>query len=327
MQTKVAITGAAGFIGSNLIEALLEDGGYYVKAIDNLSMGKLENLAPFMEKSNFEFHKIDVRNLKELSDCCKGVQVIVHLAAYKIPRYGNTIDTLEVNCKGMWNVLGAAKEHGCEVVSASTSEVYGKSNDLPFSETGNLLMGPSTTARWSYAVSKLFDEHLCFAYQQAYNIPVTSLRFFGSYGPRGHLSWWSGPQTVFIMAALKDQEMEIHGDGKQTRTFTYVSDTVAGIKAAIEKKEARGHIFNIGSTFEISIIDLAVLISRLVKGREGMEKFKFIPYKAFVGNYEDVRRRVPDVSKAYKILGFTPKITLEEGLKKTIQWQKKILGL
>lgn len=327
MRTRIAITGAAGFIGSNLVEALLEDGRYHVKAIDNLSMGKLENLNPFMGRNDFEFHQVDVRNLKDLSDCCRGTEIMVHLAAYKIPRYGNTIETLEVNCKGMWNVLETARENNSEVISASTSEVYGKSNKFPFSENGDLLLGPTTTTRWSYAASKLFDEHLCFAHQEAYGIPVTLLRFFGSYGPKGHLSWWSGPQTVFITAALKDQEMEIHGDGKQTRTFIYVSDTVAGIKAAIEKKEARGHIFNIGSTSEISILELAVLISKLVKGRAGQEKLKFIPYKSFAGNYEDVRKRVPDISKARKILGFEPVVTLEEGLKKTIHWQKKALGL
>lgn len=327
MRTRISITGAAGFIGSHLVDALLESGKYEVIAIDDLSMGSLDNLQHHLNKYNFKFNQTDVRDMDSLADCCHGSEIIVHLAALKIPRYGNTLKTLDVNCKGMWNILEIARKNSSEVVSASTSDVYGKSKKLPFSESEDLLLGPSNSERWSYAVSKLFDEHLCLAYQEAHGVPVTSLRFFGSYGPRCHLSWWSGPQSVFISAALKNEEMEIHGDGKQTRSFTYISDTISGIIAAVENKEARGHIFNLGSTFEISILDLAKMISRLVGKLPDGPKLKFIPYESFSRNYEDVRRRVPDISKARDILGFQPTVSLEEGLEKTIKWQKEVMGL
>ncbi|KPJ65395.1 MAG: nucleoside-diphosphate sugar epimerase [Coxiella sp. DG_40] len=327
MRIRVSITGAAGFIGSHLVDALLESGRYEVIAIDDLSMGSLDNIKHHIGNSSFKFHRIDVRDTVALTTCCEGSDIIVHLAAFKIPRYGNALKTLDVNSKGMWNVLEVARKNSSEVVSASTSDVYGKSKKLPFSESEDPLLGPSTSERWSYAVSKLFDEHLCLAYQEAHGVPVTSLRFFGSYGPRCHLSWWSGPQSVFISAALKNEEMEIHGDGKQTRSFTYISDTISGIIAAVENKEARGHIFNLGSTFEISILDLAKMISRLVGNSPDGPKLKFIPYESFSRNYEDVSRRVPDISKARDILGFQPTVSLEEGLEKTIKWQKEVMGL
>jgi len=326
-KQMIAVTGGAGFIGSHLVDALMASGKYKVAVIDDLSMGNLDNINCHMEKDNFEFHRVDVRDLSALTDCCKGTDIIVNLAAFKIPRYGNALKTLDVNSNGMWNVLNVAKINSAEVVTASTSDVYGKNLKLPFTESSDLVLGPSTSARWSYAVSKLYDEHLCLAYQEEHGVPATSLRFFGSYGPRGHLSWWSGPIAVFIAACLKGEEMEIHGDGKQTRSFTYISDTIYDVMAAIENKESRGHILNMGSDFEISIIDLAKTVSRLVGRSPDGPKLKFIPYESFSRNYEDVRRRVPDLLKTKKMLGSEPKVSLEEGLKKMILWQKEVMGL
>jgi UDP-glucose 4-epimerase len=207
-------------------------------------------------------------------------------------------------------------------VLASTSDVYGRNPKLPFAEDDDSVIGSSKVARWSYAVSKLFDEHMGFAYQEAYGIPFTALRFFGSYGPRHHLSWWGGPQSVFIDAVLNDLEIPIHGDGRQTRSFTYVTDTVEGIYAAIAKPESNGEIINIGSTHEITILELAQTIKRLANTPREL-KIKFIPYEAFSGGkYEDVRRRVPDVTKSERILGVKARVRIEEGLAKTIEWQR-----
>jgi UDP-glucose 4-epimerase len=165
-----------------------------------------------------------------------------------------------------------------------------------------------------------------FAYQEAYRIPVTVLRFFGSYGPRHHLSWWGGPQAVFIDAVLNDREIPIHGDGLQTRSFTYVTDTVEGIYAAVTKPEANGEILNIGSTHEITILELAKIIKRLAN-TPGMLKLKFIPYESFTaGKYEDVRRRVPDVTRSERILGVRARVRIEEGLSHTIEWQRFAMG-
>ena len=320
----VAVTGSAGFIGSNLIEALLARGDRVI-GIDNLSMGQRENFQHLLDRPALTFHQLDVRELPALRQACRGAEVIVHLAAYKIPRYGGALETLLVNAKGAEHVLEIAKEQGSTVILASTSDVYGKNPALPFSEEGDSVLGPSTVPRWSYAVSKLFEEHLGFAYQEAHKVPVVILRFFGSYGPRQHRSWWGGPQAVFIESILNGQPMEIHGDGQQTRSFTYIEDTVNGILAAIDRAGAVGHVLNIGSNAEISILELARLIHRLMGG-EGEPAIQFVPYAA-LGRYEDVRRRIPDLSKSKAILGVSAQVALEEGLRRTIEWQRSRVHL
>ncbi len=320
---KVVITGVAGFIGSHLSDALLAR-DYRVVGVDNLSMGRIENVEHNFPNRRFTFSQLDVRHFESLKEACLGAEIIVHLAAYKIPRYGHALDTLLINNLGTKNVLDVAREGGCKVVLASTSDVYGKNARLPFHEESDLVMGPSTVKRWSYAVSKLFDEHLCLAYSETYGFPAVILRFFGSYGPRHHLSWWGGPQSVFISAALNDEEIEIHGDGSQTRSFTYISDTVSGTVAALENEKAAGEIFNLGSTHEISILDLAHLIKRL-SGTPGKIRLRFVPYSSFSGGkYEDVKRRVPDIGKARRMLGFEPQVDLEQGLRWTIAWQREL---
>jgi UDP-glucose 4-epimerase len=319
---KILVTGVAGFLGSHLLDKLIAS-GHEVVGIDNLSMGKSENIAAHASNGAFRFLQKDVTEWSTFQDLNRDFDCVVHLAAFKIPRYGKAIDTLRINYRGTDNLLEFARQAGCKCVIASTSDVYGRNPKLPFSETDDSVIGSSKVARWSYAVSKLFDEHLAFAYQESYGIPVTALRFFGSYGPRHHLSWWGGPQSVFIEAVLNDQEIPIHGDGLQTRSFTYVSDTVAGIYAAMVKPEANGEIFNIGSNHEISILDLAKLIKRLCN-TPGELKIRFIPYESFTGNrYEDVRRRVPDTTLCEKILGVKAVVGVEEGLSRTIQWQRQ----
>ncbi|MBM4081291.1 MAG: NAD-dependent epimerase/dehydratase family protein [Planctomycetes bacterium] len=321
-NAKALVTGVAGFIGSNLARELLRR-GYEVVGLDNLCHGFIRNVAPLMGDPRFRFVRGDVRDRACVRDAARGARFIVQLAALKIPRYGSALDTLLVNSQGTQNVLEAAREFGCKVALASTSDVYGKNPELPFREDSALVMGSPTIKRWSYAVSKLFDEHLCLAYHAEHGVPVAIMRYFGSYGPNQNLTWWGGPQSVFISAALADRPMLIHGDGQQTRSFTYVSDTVAGTLLCLEKPESVGEVLNIGQTTEITILDLARLVWRLA-GR-GEPKLEFVPYSTF-GKYEDVPRRVPDISKARRLLGFEPRVGLEEGLSLTIAWQRDILS-
>lgn len=319
---KVFITGVAGFIGSNLAAALLKK-GYAVVGVDNLSQGRKENMRELFGFKGFSFKKADVRSAKIMLKLSRGCSCIIHLAAFKIPRYGNAYDTLIVNTEGTRNMLDAAVRHKAKFVFASTSDVYGMSPDLPFEETGNLVLGESSVKRWAYAISKLFDEQLCFAYQDKFGLKISILRFFGSYGPNQNLSWRGGPQSVFIGAAIRNKAMEIHGDGKQTRSFTYIDDTVRGIVLAIEKKASIGQVFNIGNDKEIAIVDLAKLIWKLVRPKD-KPKIWHIPYTSFSGKYQDVRKRVPSLEKSRSLLGFKPIVSLKEGLLRTIVWQKMV---
>jgi len=324
LPKKILVTGVAGFLGSNLLSKLLNE-GHNVVGIDNLSMGSLDNIGTKITHENFIFLEKDILEKSTIESLDTDFDVIIHLAAYKIPRYGKAVDTLRINSKGCENMLEFARSISCKFVLASTSDVYGMSKDLPFVEDGNCVMGDSKVPRWAYAVSKLYDEHLALAYMEAYDFPVVMLRFFGSYGPNQHLSWWGGPQSVFIDCILNNKDIPIHGDGQQTRTFTYVDDTINGIYAAAMKPEANGEIFNIGADQEITILELAKILKRIAN-MDTDTKITLVPYDQIsVGRkYQDVMRRVPDTTKAQKILGVKAKVSLEEGLRKTFEWQKNI---
>lgn len=324
---RVLITGVAGFIGSNLAKALL-DKGYEVVGVDNMTQGDKHNLEPLQHHEKFEMHFIDIRDEAAMLTAAKGCKVITHLAAFKIPRYTDALDTLLVNSVGSECVVKAALEYGAKVVAASTSDVYGKNPDVPFNEEANLVMGNPDVKRWAYAISKMFEEQLLMAYHERYGMDVVLMRFFGGYGPNQNLTWWGGPQSVFINAALDDKEIELHGDGQQTRSFTYITDHVDGIIRCMENPAANNLVFNLGNTYEVTIENLARLIWKLVRG-EGEPKIKTIPYSTF-GKYEDVRRRVPDITRARTLLGFEPKVDLTTGLISAIRWQverRRILGI
>lgn len=321
---KVLVTGVAGFLGSNLLGKLLRE-GHHVVGIDNLSMGSLENIKDSMNHSNFVFLEKDILEKSTIDSLDEDFDVIIHLAAFKIPRYGNAVATLQINSKGSENMLEYARRTKTKFVLASTSDVYGMSPDIPFKEDGNCVIGDSKVPRWAYAVSKLFDEHLALAYMEDYDFPVVMLRFFGSYGPNQHLSWWGGPQSVFIDCILNNKVIPIHGDGKQTRTFTFVNDTVEGIYAAAMKPEANGEIFNIGANEEITILQLAEMLNDIAD-ETSKSDIKLIPYNEISSGrkYQDVMRRVPDTSKAERILGVKAKTSMREGLRITYEWQKRV---
>ncbi len=320
MSKLIVVTGGAGFLGSHLVDTLLSH-GHRVVAIDNLSHGKLENLENAMANPNFRFHQGDVCDYASIQDAVRGANTIAHLAAFKIPRYGGRADTLLVNSESTLNMLKAAVENNAKFMFSSTSDVYGKNPNVPFAETHASVIGESRIPRWAYATSKLYDEHLVFAFAERHGIPISIARIFGSYGPRQNLSWWGGPQSVFIDAILNDEEIPIHGDGLQTRSFTFVSDTVAGLAALVEKDEANGEVFNIGNTQEITILGLAKLIHQLMDTGRDL-KLKMTPYNSISGAaYEDVLRRIPDITKARTRLGFEPAVSLEQGMRRTIQWQ------
>ena len=318
---KILITGAAGFIGSNLTKGLLER-GHAVIGLDNLSQGFLLNIEDFKEHPKFQFVEGDVRDGELLEKITRGCDLIIHLAAFKIPRYSDALDTLLINALGTKAVLDAAVTNKvAKAMIASTSDVYGKNPAVPFSEDSDLVIGRPEVKRWSYAISKMFEEQLVFGYHERHGINAVALRFFGGYGPNQHLTWWGGPQSVFISAALDDEPISIHGDGMQTRSFTYISDHVNGIIACAERTEANNQVFNLGNTHEITIKDLGLKIWNMIRPNTE-PKLNYIPYETF-GKYEDVQRRVPNIAKARSVLGFEPQVDLDTGLKTTIPWQVK----
>jgi UDP-glucose 4-epimerase len=317
---RVGITGAAGFIGSHLCERLVGE-GIEVIGIDDLSYGSTENLAPCLGKTNFHFEVMDCRQRRNVKSLFRDCDAIAHLAAKKIPRYEGALSTLEVNVAGANAVFGVALSLGAELVITSTSDVYGNAKP-PFAEEDSIVLGPPTSRRWAYATSKLYDEHLALALAEERGLSVTILRLFNAYGPRNHPSWWGGPTVTFIESLLDGEPVEIHGDGLQTRTFTYVSDTVDGIVRALRTGEARGQVINVGGTECITILELAERIQEML-GIAPPLRVRFTPYEALPGNYQDVRERVPDTTKARQLLGFEASVRLDEGLLSTLAWHRE----
>ena len=320
-MNRIGVTGAAGFIGSHVCERLLEL-GYEVVGVDDLSYGSMANMEPYLANPAFRFEVLDCTRRRELRTAFAGCDALLHLAAKKIPRYESALSTLEVNVAGTHAAADVAIALDADLVVASTSDVYGMA-EPPFSEDGVVTLGPSTTRRWGYAVSKLYDEHLVLALAEEKNLRVTILRLFNAYGPRNHLSWWGGPVVTFPEALLDGQLMEIHGDGLQTRCFTYVSDTAEGFIKALEAPASRGEIVNVGRPESVSILELAELVQTGL-GISTPLRAKFIPYEALPGNYQDVRDRVPDVTKAEALLGFRAEVSLADGLGRTIAWHQSL---
>ena len=313
---KILITGVAGMIGSHLLDELIKT--CHVIGVDNLSFGRRGNIAAHLTNPDFVFHEMDVSSFEGLKEIADGVQVIIHLAARKkIAEADSLIPTIESNCKGTENIFEVARAVGAKVIFASSSDVYGMSNDLPLCEDGDLTIGPNMIKRWSYAVSKLYGEQLAYAYYHDYGVPVVILRYFGAFSPRSSFSWSGGHIPIFIKAAMENSEMIIHGDGRQTRSMGFVSDLVNGTILAMEKPEAVGEIINIGNDEEMSVLDTAYLIHQLVNAGSPI-KLKFMPMSEVFGRYKDIMRRVPDLSKAKRILGYSPQVDLKKAICLTI---------
>jgi len=319
---KVLITGVAGMIGSHLLDCLVEK-NYEIIGIDNFSFGKMENIQSHLGVDRFKFYRVDVRDLDTLKILSKDVDILVHLAAVKkVSESNSSMATLQVNVNGTENVFEVARMWGCKVIFASTSDVYGMSKDLPFREDGDLLLGPSLIKRWSYAVSKLHCEQMAFAYYEDYSVPIVILRYFGGFSPRSSFSWSGGHIPIFVDAILKDKEVTIHGDGKQTRSMAYVDDLIKGTYLSMESKEAVGEIINLGNNEEMSVIDAAHLIHKIADtGKE--IKLKYVKMDEIFGKYKDIMRRLPDLTKAKNLLGYETEISMEEAIKRTIKQRKK----
>ena len=317
---KVGVTGAAGFIGANLCERLLAE-GVEVVGVDDLSYGSVGNISGLFDDPRFKFEVLDCTRRRELRDAFEGCDAIAHLAAKKIPRFGGALSTLEVNVAGVNAAAAAALSLDADLIVTSTSDVYGNA-EPPFAEDSQIVLGPSTTKRWSYAVSKLYDEHFALALAEERDLRVTILRLFNAYGPKNHLSWWGGPVVTFIEALLDGKPIEIHGDGQQTRTFTYVDDTVDGFVRALRTPEARGEIVNVGGTETVTILELA----RQIQEQLGIPmplRANFLPYEALPGKYQDVRHRIPDTTKARELLGLEAKVSLADGIARSIDWHRE----
>lgn len=317
---KVAITGVAGFIGSNLAARVLDE-GHTVVGVDDFSYGSPANLKLIRGNKRFEFHELDLREEKSW-ERLDGT-ALVHLASQKIPRYSTAVRTLDDNSYLVKMATKSCIARGMHLLYASTSDIYGKNPNVPYHEESDSLLGPTSVKRWAYAISKIYGEQWIQAVHGEEGLTYTIMRFFGSYGPHQNITWWGGPQSVFIQNILEGKGIEVHGDGKQSRTFTYVEDTVEGIYRCLSDPKAKNQIFNIAGnpTEEISIHDLALLILELLDKRKEEVPISFIGYESF-GKYEDVSRRVPSIDKIVSQLGFAPRFSLREGLRKTIAWQK-----
>ena len=325
MRERVLITGVAGLVGSHLAKALLEK-GHDVVGADDLSLGVRANIEPYLGHERFRFCQDSILNPSRMNEACEGVSVIFHLAAQKIPRYGGYLRTLDVNVKGTEIMLECARRANARLIFASTDDVYGKGSDASFTEESPLVLGESRIHRWGAAASKIYGEHLCFAYAEKYSLAVAIIRYSGVYGPVYHLSKLSGAQDLFIAAALSDRPIPIHGDGNQTRPFTYISDAIEATLKVFETPYADSEVINVGSAAQISIVNLAYLIWRLA-GVQKKPQLRFVPYTDFSRLYEDPLQRRVDSSKANYLLGYRPRVDLEEGMQLQVQWFRNNLDI
>jgi UDP-glucose 4-epimerase len=315
---KALVTGGAGFIGSHLVDGLLAD-GWQVVVLDNLSTGRLANLAHLAHERRLTFVEGDVCDAGLVARLVRGCQVVYHLAALVGVRYvlDNPIGGIHTNVYGTENVLAAAARHGARVCFASTSELYGQNSAVPFAEDAARVLGPTWVARWSYATAKALGEHLCFAYRER-GLDVAIVRYFNAYGPRLHPAGYGSVIARFIGQALAGEPLTVHGDGRQSRAFTYVADSVRGTMLAGTERAALGQAFNIGGETETSIVELARTIVALTGSSSTLS---FQPYEVAYGpSFADPQRRLPDVSKARRLLGFSARVPLAEGLARTIAW-------
>lgn len=315
---RILVTGGAGFIGSNLVDVLMEQ-GHEVTVLDNLSVGKIANIKHHLESEHFHFVNGSILDISTLERLMRQVDLTYHLAAVVGVKYvvEDPLQAIITNVRGTENVLELAFKYWVKTVIASSSEIYGKSTAVPLHEGSDRLLGPTTVNRWSYSDAKAIDEYFALAYAEK-GLPVSVVRYFNAYGPRLDPKGYGSVIAKFMTQALRGEPLTVYDNGEQTRCFTYVDDTVKATIQAATRPEAAGQVFNIGSNRETSINELANLIVQLTNSSS---EITYIPYSSAYGeNFEETRRRVPDVSRAKEVLGFEAQTALEEGLRHTLAW-------
>jgi UDP-glucose 4-epimerase len=313
---RALVTGGAGFIGSHLVEGLLAD-GHQVEVIDNLSTGARHNLEQLEANGRLRVTIDTILNEPLMDRAIRDADLVFHLAAAVGVGWvlEHPLSSLETNLRGTDIVLSAADRHSRPTVIASTSEVYGKNDSGPLSEDDDRILGSSNVTRWSYATAKAADEALALAYWQERELPTMVVRFFNTIGPR-QTGRYGMVVPRFIGQALRDEPITVHGDGEQTRCFTYVDDVVKCVTALSQCRRAWGEVFNVGREQEIRIRALAELVLELVGGRS---EIVHVAYEdAYQSGYEDMRRRVPDVSKLRRFIRYAPDTGLEDALRRII---------
>lgn len=311
----IIVTGGAGFIGSHLVERLLTE-GFAITVIDNLSTGKIENLKNVIDNPNLKFIRGKISEIPNMSELAGKAYFIFHLAAavgvelvLKKP-----VSSIENNIIETMAILNAAKGSKTPILIASTSEVYGKSKAEGFSENDDLLIGPPHFIRWSYACSKLMDEFLALSHAFEYGVPVTIARIFNTVGPR-QTGRYGMVFPRFISRALKNEPLLVYGSGEQTRCFCNVFDTVSALIGLMRAEKTRNEIYNVGSDYEISILDLAKLV---VKTLNSKSEIRLVPYEeAYPPGFEDMQRRKPNISKIKSAIAYQPRYSLEETIVQT----------
>jgi UDP-glucose 4-epimerase len=314
---RALITGGAGFIGSHLAEALLEQ-GHQVTVLDDLSTGSFDNIAHLKGRAGFRYTIDTVMNEPVLAELVDQCDVVYHLAAAVGVRLivEAPVRTLETNVHGTEVVLKAAAKKQRLVVVASTSEVYGKSDAVPFREDGDIALGPTVKHRWAYACSKALDEFLALAYWKEKRLPVIIVRFFNTVGPR-QTGRYGMVVPNFVRQALAGEPITVFGDGTQTRCFTYVGDVVGALTAIVTREAAYGNVYNVGNTEEISILGLAERVKALTKSTSPIVT---IPYdQAYESGFEDMPRRVPELARIRALIGYEPRVALDEILRLVIE--------
>jgi len=321
---KALITGGAGFIGSHLAERLLETGNE-VTAVDDLSTGNMANLEAAMAHRKFQLVVDDVRNSETMHLLVERCDVVFHLAAAVGVQLivDQPVHTIETNIHGTEVVASIANKFRKKLLIASTSEVYGKSEKVPFCEDDDTVLGSTRFSRWSYACSKAIDEFLAMAYHQQFGLEVVIARFFNTVGPR-QAGQYGMVIPRFVERALRGQPLEVYGSGKQKRCFGYVGDVVGCVLKLMEKKEAAGRVFNIGSTEEISIEDLADKIIQMTGSRSTKNYLSY--EEAYGRSFDDMMRRIPSLERVKKLVGYEPRTSLTETLELVIDEKRRALG-
>ena len=316
---RVLITGGAGFIGSHLADAYIQRGDE-VFVIDDLSTGKIENIQHLKGNSRFHYVIDTVHNQPLTAELVDECDVVFHLAAAVGVKLivESPVRTIETNVRGTEVLLSIANKKKKKVLIASTSEVYGLSGDVPFREDGNLVMGATTKGRWSYACSKAIDEFLALAYWREKKLPTIVVRLFNTVGPR-QTGQYGMVIPTFVKQALAGRPITVFGDGHQSRCFGYVGDIVGALVKLMDHHDAVGQVFNIGSNQEISILELAKRVKELT---QSSSEIVLVPYdEAYEEGFEDMPRRVPDISKISELVGFRPQMNLDGILESVIDYQ------